>query len=516
MYTIDREGRGESMLNILYNPKTSIFQRIETLIRTQGELPEDFEPEEREYGENELRFAPGAKEGIFGHHTAGSEGESSFAETLKEYLELEESEALKRFEEEEAAAFDTSSEYMPLLKYITEHTGEYDAGKVASLGYCFASKGTKCETVKLGLTLLALFNFSDNEKVCYLLKNLGYCEEFTTYVIINTSDWEEPKKQNLYFELAKKLKGWGKIDVVEKMTADTEEKKEWLLCHGCKNSIMNAYLAYECAVKCDLQARLEEGFLTEEQLQGASDIMEGLLDEGPCDGMSAMENPTELALSYLAELDRHVWNVHYANQVHDIFDYFFESDIEDSASVNVRALDIWGTLDGETMIKDELAENTYACLKLSRHYNLDMSEELLELMEQDFAKYYHYCYYLFQLNSMAEAFFKLCDKEIDASKYPQGMGDSLGLGKLGEGLFHLDMIVQYMGKYPLKGRKLLEISIQSPFTRWRNMAAKALRGWTERLKQPLAEIDAQLYDMVKNVYAQECNENTKEMWEKLL
>lgn len=279
---------------------------------------------------------------------------------------------------------------------------------------------------------------------------------------------------------------------------------------------MNAYLAYECAVKCDLQARLQEGFLTEEQLRGASDIMDGLLDEGPCDGMSAMENPVELALSYLEELDRHVWTVHYANQVHDIFDYFFGSEIEDSASVNVKALDILGTLDGETMIKDELPENTYACLKLCKHYNVDLSEELIGLMEQDFAKYYHYCYYLFLKNSMVAEFFELCDKKIDASKYPRGMGDSLGLGKLGDGVLQLDMIVQYMGKYPLQGRKLVEICIQSPLTRWRNMAAKAMRGWTERLKQPLAEIDAQLYDMVKNVYAIECNENTKAMWEKLL
>lgn len=504
------------MLNILYNPKTSIFQRIETLIRTQGELPEDFEPEEREYGENELRFAPGAKEGIFGHHVDGSQEESRFAEVLKEYLELEEREALKLFEEKDAADFDTASEYMPLLQSIMSHADEYDAGKVAALGYCFASKGTKCETVKLGLTLLALFNFSDNEKVCYLLKNLGYCEEFTTYVMINVEDWEEKKKQDLYFELAKKLRGWGKIDVVEKMSADTEEKKEWLLCYGCRNAIMNAYLAYECATKCDLQERLQEGFLTEEQLQGVSDIMDGLLDEGPCQGMSAMENPVELALSYLEELDRHVWTVHYANQIHDIFDYFFESGIEDSANVNLKVLDILGTLDGETMIREELPENTYACLKLSKHYNVDLSEELIRLMEQDFAKYYHYCYYLFQQNSMAGEFFELCDKEIDATKYPQGMGDSLGLGRLGEGVLQLDMIVQYMGKYPLQGRKLVEISIRAPFVRWRNMAAKALKRWTEKLKLPLAEIDAQLYDMVKKVYAEECNENIKEMWEKLL
>lgn len=504
------------MLNIIYKEKTSIFQRIEALIRTQGELPENFEPEEREYAENELRFAPGAMEGIFGHHTSGNSEGCDFADRLKEYLQLEQEEALRRFETEEAGSFSTASVRSALLKEIIDHQEEYHAGKVANLGYYFSQKGTKCETVKLGLSLLALFNFSENEKVCYLLKNLGYCEEFTSYVTMNVSDWEESKKQDFYFELAKKLKGWGKIDIVEKMIADTEEKKEWLLCHGCRNAIMNAYLAYECAVKCDLHERLQEGFLTEEQMQGAWDIMDGLLDEGPCQGMSAIENPVELTLDYLAELDRHEWNVHYVKQVYDIFDYFFESGIEDSASVNLKAMDILGDLDGESMIKEELAEQTHICLKLSKHFQVDLSTELYRLMKQDFAKYYLYCEYLFRQNRMVAEFFKLCEQEIDADKYPRGMGNSLGLGKLGEGVLSLDMIIQYMGKYPLQGRKLLAISIQSPITRWRNMAAKTMIAWVEALKKPLSDIDIGLYNMVKHVAETECNDTTKEKWEKLL
>lgn len=504
------------MYKFYYNPKTSIFQRIETLIRTEGELPEDFEPEEREYGENEIRFAPGAMEGIFGHHTSGEGEACDFADTLKEYLQMEESAALERFEKEEADTFRTATVQGNLLQEIIDHAEDYQPGKIASLGYCFARNGTKCETVKLGLSLLALFNFSENEKVCYVLQNLGYCEEFTSYVTINIADWEEQKKQDLYFELAKKLKGWGKIDIVEGMEIDTEEKKEWLLCHGCKNTIMYAYLAHICAEKCELQERLQEGNLTEEEFQGATDIMDGLIEEGPCPGMSVMEEPIELTLNYLEELTKHPMTLRYAQMLCYIDDYFQGAEWEDGYLVCEKIEQILQTLDADRLIEENLAEKTHQCLQIAKRFELDMSEPLFALMEQDFAEYYTYCYYLFNKDRLVEEFFALCDREIDASKYPKKMGDSLGIGKLGEGVLMLDMIVQYMGRYPLQGRKLIEISIQSPITRWRNMAARAMIGWTEEWNKPLAEIDRDLYDMVRAVAKIECNETTKEQWSKLL
>lgn len=504
------------MLNIIYKEKTTIFQRIETLIRTQGELPENFEPEEREYAENELRFAPGALEGIFGHHTSGNSDCCDFADTLKEYLQLKQEEALKRFETEEAGSFSTATIRGGLLKEIINHQEEYNADKVANLGYYFALKGTKCETVKLGLSLLALFNFSENDKVCYLLKNLGYCEEFTGYVTMNVSDWEEQKKQDFYFELAKKLKGWGKIDVVEEMVADTEEKKEWLLCHGCKNSILYAYLALVCAEKCDFFERLKKGNLTDEQFQGATDIMDGLLDEGPCDGMSAIEKPVELTLAYLEELQKHETDIRYAVLLCWIYDYFQDNEIEEADRVCERIRQIFGGLDVNKLIAENLSDNPHNCIQIAKRFDVDLSEQLFALMKQNFEKYFTYCYYLFDKNKLVEEFFALCEQEIDAAKYPKRMGASLGLGRLGEGVLALDMIVQYMGKYPLQGRKLLLICIQSPFTRWRNMAAKAMIDWVEGLNKPLSDIDVGLYDMVSTVAEIECNDTTKEMWEKLL
>lgn len=495
---------------------TSIFYRIEEQLRINGELPEHFEPEERAYADNELRFAPGAMEGILGHHTAGNGEEAAFQEKLKGYLQISEKDALERFEKEEAGSFRTASLRKNLLQEIVAHQEEYQPGKLAVLAYTFAEKGTKCETVKLGLSLLVLFDLSKNEKVCTLLKTLGCCEEFTDYVLMNTTDWEEQKRQDFYFELAKKLKGWGKIDVVEMLEADTEEKKEWILCHGCRNTVMYSYLGYVCAMKSNLYVRLEKGHLTEDEMQGANDIMDGLIEEGPCEGMSALEEPVELTLLYLKEMKRHVTGIDELALLGRIDRYFQDSKMQGAEEVCEEIKIFLNTLDMHSLIVDNIRQKPFECVQIAQTYDMDLSAQIIGLMEEDFSKYYRYAYYLFVREKYIEEFFKICDREVDADKYPKRMGNSLGLGNLGEGVLALDMIVQYLDKYPLKGRKLIEISIQSPIVRWRNMAAKALLGWSDRLNLPLAELDAGLHQMVQAVAQTECNDKTREQWKKLL
>ena len=62
----------------------------------------------------------------------------------------------------------------------------------------------------------------------------------------------------------------------------------------------------------------------------------------------------------------------------------------------------------------------------------------------------------------------------------------------------------------------IKICINSPITRWRNMAAKALIGWQDELGKHLPQIDEELAELVVSVHAKECVEDTRKMWSKLL
>ena len=116
---------------------------------------------------------------------------------------------------------------------------------------------------------------------------------------------------------------------------------------------------------------------------------------------------------------------------------------------------------------------------------------------------------------MVEEFVALCEEKVETTTYAKGMGNLMGL-KLGEGQVALDMTVQYLDRYPLLGQKLVEICMDSPITRWRIVAGKALLGWVEKLNKPLSEIAPDLYSKVMTLHIIESNANAKEQWSKLI
>lgn len=495
--------------------ENSIFLRMEQSIEKYGELPKNFVLEEKEHKENEVQYAPGALEGICSHHLAADGNAEEFCVMIKEYLQKDPREALAEFENNTSRDFQIATVRKELLRGIYENRQEYDAGKLKKLAATFVTCGNKVTSVKLGLSLLRLFDLSDNEGAKRILKILAYSEEFTDYIIWNSEDWPKQEQQDLYFELAQKLTGWGKINVVEMMQADTKEKKDWILCHGCKNTVLYAYLGYECAMKCDLYERLQIGNFSDEEFAGASDIMSGLLDEGPCQGISALEAPVEFACLYLEECKKHNWDAEQVALITDIAVYFKESKIENAEVVVLKVQEVLARLDMNAFIVENIDKNVYSCMRIAKMYEIDMSEHLLRLMKMDFVKYHKFCSYFFENDKCVKEFIDLCDRKIIYSKYPNKMGNSLGLGKV-PGEIRLDMIVQYLDKQYRLGDRMIRVCIQSPIVRWRNVAAKAMLGWVNSSGKTLRNIDLRLYEDVKAVNMIECNEQTKKMWEKLL
>lgn len=493
----------------------SIFLRMEQSLEQNGVLPRDFILEKKEKKEGEIQYAPGALEGICTHHLASGGNANDFCQLIKGCLDMDPKEALVQFEAGIFGEFQIATVRKELLQEIYTNRQEYDAGKLKRLAATFVACGKKVTSVKLGLSLLNLFDLSDNESAKRMLKVLAHSEEFTDYVIWSAANWEEQEAQDFYFELAQKLTGWGKINVVETMKADTPKKKEWLLCHGCKNTVLYAYLGYECAMKSDMYERLQEGNFSSEEFAGASDIMSGLLDEGPCQGISALEAPIEFACLYLEECKKHNWDAEQVALITDIASYFKTSEIENAETVVIKATEVLERLDMNEFILENMESNTHNCMRIARMYNIDMSEHLLRLMKMDFEKYYKFCSYFFENEKYVEEFIDLCDRKINYGAFQTGMGNSMGLGTV-QGEIRLDMIVQYLHKYYRKGSKMIQVCIQSPITRWRNVAAKAMQGWVKSSGKKLADIDAGLYEEVRAIYIIECNEQTKKMWEELL
>lgn len=63
---------------------------------------------------------------------------------------------------------------------------------------------------------------------------------------------------NDLWELAKRVQGWGKIQIVDRLSEMelNDEIKDWLVLEGYKNNIMYEYLALTCAKNGMLNEKL--------------------------------------------------------------------------------------------------------------------------------------------------------------------------------------------------------------------------------------------------------------------
>ncbi len=137
------------------------------------------------------------------------------------------------------------------------------------------------EVVKFAITVLGCTNC---EKYKDLLFTLGMHEEFTPYVIFALKNGTIQANYQIW-QLAKVVHGWGKISAVEQLEAPTPEIKQWLLIHGCKNIIMDEYLAHTCATKGELDVALHEETISKELYDGAGLIILALLNENAPQGI---------------------------------------------------------------------------------------------------------------------------------------------------------------------------------------------------------------------------------------
>lgn len=514
----------------------SIFSRVHKVLEEKGSVPEDFCLEEKGKDDNEIRFAPGALEGILGHHSSGKgEDAGKLALFLKKHFNENPGEVVRLYEEEWKQQR-TATIRDEILKEIIDHRESYDAGKIMELAYTMMVEGTKIETVKMGLTLMALFDVSENEQIKRVLLTLGCCEDFTEYVLVNISDWPGEEQNQVYFEFAKKLRGWGKIEAVERLEADTDEIKEWILCEGCKNSILYDYLGLICAEKCDFLERLRVGGLKEEEWKGASDIMEGLLGEGPCLGISALEGAEETIYWYLCESSKKKMEVESLRQVLDIRDYLEDGGKNKRESYGgeeenaegewkekalCKLTEILNNVDEKAVILQGLKDKKYNAVYTARALKIDISGELFDLMQTDFETYYRYGdYFLEPIETgedryrMALRYIRLCENHLDYAHLPTGMGNCRAFEL--DMHWNVDMVVQYLDRYPGEGQELIRVSLHAPVIRWRNMAARALEAWKEHYGKKVEEFAPELYQDVLEVAKQECDERLKERFRALL
>ena len=498
----------------------SIFEQIDEVVRLNGYVPPEFELDNAlRPNEEEPKFR-GAQEGLLGHPVGLPEDEmlnnafGMIAENVKINARL----AVHNFDDKDPG-FTVALIRGHLLKKVIDNINKFDPHKLSTLSYSLVMFGTKTETVKLGLLLLVLFDFADDEVVKKHLITLGLYEEFTSYILSNVKGWPENERNHVYYVYAQKLTGWGKLNAMEQLDPVNDEVKEWILKNGCRNDISYGYLGKTAYEKCDLIKRLKKGGLDDEEIQGVRDIMRGLLDEGPAKGISEVKHPARLAMLYLKELSKHKVELEDIANIYELKSFVSKNDDrstpEDKENA-VKLLDrLLGLSDADKMIKSGVVDSTNLAIYTAGEAGIDVSEELMSQLKYNFIGYYRYGYYFMENDVLVDEFLSICEKNLSGLDYREGMGMETAPPDSAQN-WQLDFVIQHLSEYPGKGVKLLTTALSSAVYRYRLVASKVLKDWEKTENANIKKFNPELLKAVKKVKKKEVDNSLKKAWDEIL
>lgn len=274
----------------------SIYENICQARNELGVLPSEYSlPPEDEPAADNIRFADGALDGIAIYHMGIPAQDAALLEQAVDTAATDPEQA------HELILKWTTDGHMisamnKIMQYTIERQQQLPPSQIYRLAVECALKGTHREEVKFGLVILTLFDTDTNEPLKNALRILALSDEFTLYVLQVAASWSNSSLEVL--RIAKSVHGWGRIHAVGQLEPETAEISDWLFSEGWNNTVMPAYSALECCQKSGLRDRLKKE-MNEKDYTCACELLQALLDEGPVEGISAVEDSAGLLNAFL-------------------------------------------------------------------------------------------------------------------------------------------------------------------------------------------------------------------------
>ena len=133
------------------------------------------------------------------------------------------------------------------------------------------------EPVKLGLAMLGLTRLDEDALAMY--QTFGLSDEFANYVAVAL---KRNGRNDLNFELAKRVKGWGRVQYLNFLDIADEQMREWVLLKGYECDISQNYTAALCMQKGDLLGFIKERGFDEALYDACLEMFDALMNgNGP-------------------------------------------------------------------------------------------------------------------------------------------------------------------------------------------------------------------------------------------
>jgi hypothetical protein len=514
----------------------SIYEHIRAHLRAEGPgLTEGGEtlPDEEEHEQGGIRWAPGALEGVLSHHTeswgdpaggeeAGQPPERRAAELYAAIVRLAERPGRETRAQvrEMLVREDTPALIGPVIERLAERPPR-DQQQLYEEMQRFCLEGTHRAEVKHAMAILSCFG---NPEDAPLFHTLGRHEEFTRYAAAAlASVASDPVPE--WLDLAGKVTGWGKIQLVELLLQHPEpEVCDWLLRHGCPNDIMNGYTAWPIATGCRLHETLARESVDLDLLRGAADILgtlaEDAIGHGPDGDMWDYPEGGEASERFLALFEPHASRLEDYVAVDALYRFAgAEAEEERYRScgwdrprrTHILELGsrILGRPDWAGKARDALDSpdpvQRWLGLTVAKRLGLPLQEYLVARLESDpldSTLWYELVHNADEAR-MDEAL-ALARRLLDLESIATGPAEESGFGPDFKPHYCLDFLLPELGRFPGKGWDVIRPALRSPVIRNRYQAAKALHAWppstiTREMREALRECLNDPYEDLRNL-----------------
>lgn len=471
-------------------------------------------------GDNQFSWAPGAMDGVFGHHAGGSEDEKNVHAVVRSLRKLTRDSTTEnsRHLYSRLTEGTTLSLIDNILQAIIDST-DIDGERLHTLVRWLAMEAADREAVKFAIAVLGLFRDREDRDV---LMTLGRHEEFTLFVAVAFQNYPQDVEDSLW-KLAQHVNGWGRIHLVERL-AETDDAyiKDWLLREGYRNSIMYEYTALPCAKGGDLLAALNRDSVDDELLEGCGEILATLLQTGgPAAGIEEYSDGAEAVERYLELIAARANTLKQRNHLEDVRLFLNETKTLTELPESIRSdwekrrdriLHLVNVIVGKPDWNQKLQEGLnstdreifWVATRIADHLKVDIWENLFARIQNGEDHWFQ----AMQTDDPAriQTLVEYAERTLPLNEIATGPTESIGLGSEFQQHMILDWVLQGLQRFPGVGRNLILAGLKSSVVRNRNMALNALREWEPELR------DAAIVTALTDGYEIEPAEQTKELF----
>ena len=329
----------------------SIYKYICKNIQNNGKLKDGFNLDIYNNTSNgELKFALGALDGINYYHSKIETDEElvdyiieKFEEVNTENIEEIANSIVKYFNNTEKRVLATIDN---ILEWIIKNKDVVDFNSIFRLALYLVIESTSIEALKIAIGIIGLIDLSNEKELIDVLIRLALCDEFSLYAMVALGNLENAN--DIRFMLIKKVNGWGKIHLLNTIQVTSESIKEWLIINGCNNEVDFGYTASVIAEKINLMEILNRETLTKEEFLGINDIMEGLFDDGPINGIP--NNYIELIKNYIKHFKRFIYDLDFYDMPILLSMFLFNKETKSKEDIEI-ATEIMNLMDSNEVVE---------------------------------------------------------------------------------------------------------------------------------------------------------------------